>query len=354
MIYLGVDQGIYRWFEGAPWPVFHGLQGRSVVDLAAGLGGEMGALEESGLIWETADHGLNWRPAPLPEEAARAWSIAWGGEPTTLWTVTLDRAVYRKRVGQPSWVPMGRLEPTDAGPIAPTPRFIQPIDDLAFLSLDGGGLWRSEDGGRTWSRREQAPEEIFRIRKAGDRLVIATAEGVHASDDQGQSWRPLAALPHEARHVRAVDPSPDQPDFLLAGAAPVPVHEASSTGAGSEVPAAVGAAAGSEGGSNPAGGVDGRAATASASLYDSGLGFRLFESKDGGQTWTHVTRGFPVELEYDPIADIRFDPQAPEYAIVALASGECWRTRNGGEWWEPIARGIGSVSVLGAIGSTPP
>ena len=44
----------------------------------------------------------------------------------------------------------------------------------------------------------------------------------------------------------------------------------------------------------------------------------------------------------------RFDPDAPDYALVALASGECWRTNNGGEWWEPIARRIGAVRALGA------
>ena len=31
MILIGTEDGIYRWFEGASWPVFHSLQGRRVV-----------------------------------------------------------------------------------------------------------------------------------------------------------------------------------------------------------------------------------------------------------------------------------------------------------------------------------
>jgi hypothetical protein len=77
-----------------------------------------------------------------------------------------------------------------------------------------------------------------------------------------------------------------------------------------------------------------------------GLGFALYESKDGGESWTSVTKNFPVRLQYDTIDDIRWDPAAPAHALIALASGECWRTRSEGAWWEPIARQTRAARVL--------
>ena len=37
MILIGTDEGIYRWFEGAGWPVFHSLQDRAILGLAYAL-----------------------------------------------------------------------------------------------------------------------------------------------------------------------------------------------------------------------------------------------------------------------------------------------------------------------------
>ena len=77
-----------------------------------------------------------------------------------------------------------------------------------------------------------------------------------------------------------------------------------------------------------------------------GLGFSLYESTNGGKTWSHVKRGYPETLLYDAITDIRYDPAAPENVIVALGSGELWVTRNGGAYWTPLARQIRAARVL--------
>ncbi|MEJ7640295.1 MAG: hypothetical protein WKF75_20595 [Singulisphaera sp.] len=67
MILIGTDEGIYRWYEGNPWPIFHSLQGRAVVGLAAPGGGVLAAVDGGGRVVESVDNGMQWRTIPLPE-----------------------------------------------------------------------------------------------------------------------------------------------------------------------------------------------------------------------------------------------------------------------------------------------
>ncbi len=145
-------------------------------------------------------------------------------------------------------------------------------------------------------------------------VVAGTEDGVWISNDSGATWTDRSAGLEKARRVRAIEAKPGDPKILLAGAAPT----------------------------RPEAG--GTVATRKGLTQ-----FALYESKDGGQTWKHVPRGFPELLEYDQIADIRYDPSDTDCAVVALASGELWNTRTDGLWWEPLARQIKTARVLCAV-----
>jgi photosystem II stability/assembly factor-like uncharacterized protein len=153
---------------------------------------------------------------------------------------------------------------------------------------------------------------VYAIRTAtqpAELVAVATSEGCWVSSDRGQSWERRSGGLEDAPRLRALEIHPEDPSIMLAGAAPARTAE----------------------------------------TPHRGTRFRLYETSDGGKTWKHVQRGFPAVLEYDTITDIRFDPAATDNAIVALESGELWRTRNGGEWWEPIARQIRMARVLCAV-----
>jgi len=329
MIYLGTEEGLYHWFAAEPWPVFHGLQHHDVLRVAAAPGGLIAALDDAGRIFESTNNGLSWReeaPPKVQQHNGRPSAIGVSTNPPAVWLGTRPLGLYRKQPGRRGWVPLGCPQ-VESGPMAPIPRWLFVVENRWFLAVEGAGLWRSDDQGQSWSAASGLPETVLSLRGQGDWLVAGTAQGAWASDDGGQSWQPLAPFPIESPYVRAIEIAPDDPKMLLAGAAPRP-HRGSA-----EQP--------SEAEAQPQAGA----------VRPVGLDFRLFESKDGGQSWQHVRRGFPEALEFDQIADIRYDPAAPEYAITAFASGECWRTRNGGDWWEPIARGIGAVRCLEAIGN---
>lgn len=363
MLYIGTDEGIYRWFPGANWPIFHGLQDRGIAGLASPGGGVMGVLDGLGRVLETTNNGMDWREVPTPEGpgVGRPTTLVVAGSPAQLvLATTRPLGLYRRPVGlvdEPprtlasrlssarrlapglfggsagggatalaatppageadlrGWVPMG-VPGVEGGAAAPEVRALVPVAGGAswFAAVVGAGLWRSTDAARTWTRCEGLPEEVFAIRVPGTPeglVVLGTSDGVRISRDGGETWPEQGAGPEVARRVRAIEVKPGDPKVILAGAAP------SSPEAGAPVASRRGL-----------------------------TNFALYESKDGGKTWKHVTRGFPELLEYDQITDIRYDPADPDCAVVSLASGELWNTRTDGLWWEPLARQIKTARVL--------
>ncbi len=175
-----------------------------------------------------------------------------------------------------------------------------------YAAVAGEGLWASTDGGANWVRSEGLPADVRAVRAVPGKpghLLAATSDGVWFSGDGGKAWESRSKGLEAAPDVHAVESCPDQPDFLLAGAAPA------------------------------------RPASGPAPI------FGLYESKDAGKSWVRVLRSFP-ENPRDPIADIRFDPTLPENAAVAFQSGEMWVTLNGGDYWQPFVRDIHAARVL--------
>ncbi len=186
-----------------------------------------------------------------------------------------------------------------------------------FAAVIGAGLWKSGDDGQSWERCNGLPDEVFAVRtatKPEGTVAVGTNNGVWISGDNGQSWAEMSTGLENAKQVRALEIKPGDAKVMLAGAAPM--------------------------GAEQGGPVAGRGGSTR---------FALYESKDGGKSWKHVPRGFPELLEYDQIADIRYDPADTDCAVVALASGELWHTKTDGLWWEPLARQIKTARVLCAV-----
>jgi photosystem II stability/assembly factor-like uncharacterized protein len=356
MILIGTDGGIYRWFEGAGWPTFHGLQDREVVGLSSPGLGVLAAVDRAGEVFESTDHGLTWRTLPLPLGAGRPSAVAFDGAPPALIVAVKPLNLYRRAVGAP--VPRARASAPSSGRIPP--RLVQTWQGLAegatallapgrsrvepdaeavrmagwgtvsappapwasvapevralvtapgawLASVTGAGLWRSGDSGRTWEQCPGLPSEVYAVRPVPGRaghVWAATHDGCRLSTDFGATWEDRSTGLENARLARAIEVKPGAPDTLLAGAS-----------------------------------------------APEGQTFALYESTNGGKSWAPVTkRAFPEDLESDTIADIRFDPAAPDNVVVALGSGELWVTRNGGAYWGPLARQIRAARVLCAIG----
>ena len=355
MLLIGTDAGIYRWTEGNNWPIFHGLQDRSVVGISTAGAGRVAAVDAGGSLWESLDNGLSWRGLPVPDGSGTPWSLAVDENSGNLAMATHPLRLYRRPFGAAlhphrsfltvvtdranAWkeIAVRRVRPTAQGqgatalaerpaaknsprsfgwtklanpPLADpkaagNARLLHLGRDNWFAGLVGGGLFRSADLGETWTSSNALKAEVFVIREipgVKGSLVAATADGLHFSLDGGATWEDRGKGLESVRVVRAVDVRPDNPKILLAAA-------------NSQVDAAT-------------------------------QGDALYESGDGGKSWTKVVRSFPEKPPIDQIVDIRHDPSHPDNTAVAFASGELWMTRNAGIYWQPFARQIREARAL--------
>ncbi len=84
------------------------------------------------------------------------------------------------------------------------------VDGRAYAGT-GAGLYRSDDGGETWTSAGLADREVWQIRSAGADVLYAATQpaGLFRSDDAGTTWTEVAsfaALPEAVRWCVPIEP----------------------------------------------------------------------------------------------------------------------------------------------------
>jgi photosystem II stability/assembly factor-like uncharacterized protein len=168
------------------------------------------------------------------------------------------------------------------------------------------GLFRSLDGGETWSGLTGAPFvgaliESIAIHPVDPQVVyVATAVGLYRSADGGESWQELQAL--ETGAMNSIGPAPN--DYSVRG--DIVVFDVVL---------------------DPA---DAR------TVYAATWPGILFRSRDEGSTWTQLISGIqPVEV----IFDILPDPGRPGVFYIGTNFSGVLYTADGGDTWQPTGGG---------------
>jgi photosystem II stability/assembly factor-like uncharacterized protein len=194
---------------GGPWEQAEGL--------ALPAGGEQAlerlwvivAGERDGELWAGGDPGVLFRSA----DGGRTWE--------------LNEALWREPT-RPRWQPGGGGLCLHS--IVPWPG--EP--DRLTVAISAAGLWHSEDGGATWERRNDGlvpryvPDEaqeteiglcVHRVERSAarpERLFMQFHGGVYRSDDAGRSWSAIGeGLPSDFGFPLVVDPADPDSAYVV-------------------------------------------------------------------------------------------------------------------------------------------
>ncbi len=144
-------------------------------------------------LFISGNHGASWLPSRqgLPDSPfVRSLAID-PRSPRTVYLATSDvvpgRVVFRSDDGGASWTPVDRGMLGYTGQVA-----VEPGRSGALWAVVTGGLFRSPDRGRTWSRADAGlpAGEARTLLTGAFGLLAGTGAGVFQSADPGASWSP--------------------------------------------------------------------------------------------------------------------------------------------------------------------
>ncbi|MFO1406625.1 MAG: hypothetical protein U1F08_03720 [Steroidobacteraceae bacterium] len=104
--------------------------------------------------------------------------------------------------------------------------------DVFYMGAAGGGVWKSDDAGKTWDvvfdgvgsasvgalavARSNPSVVYVGMGQVTTRYDITVGDGVYRSDDAGRSWRHVGL--GQSRHIGAIELDPANPDVALVAA----------------------------------------------------------------------------------------------------------------------------------------
>jgi len=182
------------------------------------------------------------------------------------------------------------------------------------------GLFRSVDGGRTWTQAELANQDAMNLARASSETVWAAGHNVLArSSDGGRTWEDVqpSGLPSLDVHGFAVDPESNRLWAAVAGAG---LYRSDDGGARFRLATKeVGA------------GVMGLQVLPGGRILAADMqAQKLLSSDDSGKTWNT-----PLDK---PVMTVAAAPDNPKLLLASVLGNDAGivRSADGGETWEPV------------------
>lgn len=266
----GWGRGVFRSQDGgATWTAAGLATSRSIAriavhpkDAAVAYVAAMGDLWTPGGergLYKTTDGGSTWKavltaPAPFGDRVGCGDVVLDPKNPEVVYAALYSRrrfpwafqagpaategrdmgGIFRSTDGGATWAKLTKGLPTGTGRLGLAVSASKPGVVMAVVQSDeggtspimdimskAGGVFRSEDGGDTWTRTSPLNPRPFyfsqiRIAPDNDRRVYVLGFGLHVSEDGGSTWREdLSEKVHPDLHALAFDPK--APRHLLLG-----------------------------------------------------------------------------------------------------------------------------------------
>jgi photosystem II stability/assembly factor-like uncharacterized protein len=237
--------------------------------------------------------GQDWRPVgPQGGDVESLGAVPGGTQ--VLFIGTSDGHVFRSDDGGAHWLMAGRVAPGHdhvVTAIVVDPRSHDTLLASSWtLSGNGGGVWRSRDGGRNW---ESAGLEGHAVRALAvapsnpDLLIAGAVDGVFRSRDAGRTWERISPEGRDDLvNFDSIAIDPRDPDTIYAGTFHLP-----------------------------------------------------WKTIDGGRTWSPIHTGM---VEDSDVMSLSVDPRDPDHIFASACSG-IYSSHNGGLNWVKF-KGIPNTS----------
>ncbi len=280
----------------------------------------------SGGVYKTEDHGTTWKRLGINTSRAVYAVVTHPAMPDTVYAstyFTLGPPLYKSTDGGQTWTGLS------AAPVGIRTLAIAPASPHAMYAGTSTAVYKSTDGGATWTSISvgSTPRSVRAIvidPSAPDTLYVGTTNaGVYTTTTGGPPWTQVTTG-LTSLDVRSLALDPTAPATLFAGTAGG-VFKTTTGGAGW---ARVG---------------EGQTAGAIASIaidpdtptrvYAGGTQF--YTSTDGGTNWA-ATAGLPTGTPQS----IAIDPQSPQTIYSGPSGRGLWKTTDAGGAWTESNTGL--------------
>ena len=261
-------------------------------------------------VLAATDRGLNrwsekdkrWQHLPTPMDGLHVWQVAHAPDDPDLIIVGVSPGgLYRSENGGKSWEKLKLDIPVtcEFNVISRITQIVfDPLDpNLVWASVEIDAIWRSRDRGRTWTRINKGlpSDDIHGIavvhRNNSRRLFAATNRGLHASEDDGDSFAQVS-VDTPRQYFRAISAGANGTLLLTNGDGPP------------------------------------------------GSWGRLYRSDDYGETWANV----PLPNEPNStLWTIAANPADPSLVFVCSNLGEVYRSTDGARSIQKLKREMGEI-----------
>jgi len=298
------------------------------------------------LLRSSDDFGKSWTnpqqaPVRFPLDTGMSlkniWQITPGraDEPDVLYCGVEPAALFETRDGGQSWSLIRglfdhphrpRWMPGNGGLSLHTILLDPANKQRMYIAISSGGVYRTEDGGSTWTAQNRGVRAMFMPNKypefgqcvhkialhpaRPERLFLQNHWGVYRSDNCAESWTDIAnGIPSDFGFPVLVHPR--NPDCVYI----VPVES-------DEFRCAC----------------DGR--------------LRVYRTRNAGASWEPLSRGLPQKGAYETVVRdaLAADPLEPLGIYVGTRSGQLFASRDEGKTWHKILDGLPSaVCVRAAV-----
>jgi photosystem II stability/assembly factor-like uncharacterized protein len=291
--------------------------------------------DDFGRTWDNPEQSKVKFPEGLDAAVKRVWQIVPGAdsagrvlyagvEPAALFesrdagaTWSLIRGLW-DHPHRPQWQPGG-------GGLCLHTILAGPDPDHLTVAISTGGVYRSEDSGRSWQARNQGvraqflpdkhPEfgqcvhKIVRHPSRPERMFLQNHWGLYRTENAGESWQDIAnGVPSDFGFAMAMHPH--DPDTVYI----VPIES------------------------------DMFRCTPEGKL-------RVYRTRDGGESWEPLTRGLPQKNALETILRDAMDVDElnPAGVYFGTRSGSIWGSSDGGSSWSELIDGLPAITCVKAV-----